>query len=85
MRKKIVAGIVVLGLLSSAVLNGCSGGEGPEQAAQTESGNPEKPYDGTTLTVLGFSAVTSRWKKSCLNLRKKLVFRWNLNSFPMTN
>ena len=58
MRKKIVAGIVVLGLLSSAVLNGCSGGEGPEQAAQTESGNPEKPYDGTTLTVLGFSAVT---------------------------
>ncbi|MFR3035481.1 MAG: hypothetical protein ACLTMW_06090, partial [Blautia hydrogenotrophica] len=58
MRKKIVAGIVVLGLLSGAVLNGCSGGEGPEQAAQTESGNAEKPYDGTTLTVLGFSAVT---------------------------
>ena len=43
MRKKIVAGIVILGLLSGAVLNGCSGGEGPEQAAQTERGNPEKP------------------------------------------
>lgn len=58
MRKKIVAGMVVLGLLSGAVLTGCSGGEGSEQETQTESGNSEKPYDGTTLTVLGFSAVT---------------------------
>lgn len=58
MRKKIVAGMVVLGLLSGAVLTGCSGGESSEQETQTESGNSEKPYDGTTLTVLGFSAVT---------------------------
>ena len=60
MRKKIVAGIVVLGLLSGAVLNGCSGGEGPEQAAQTESGNAEKPYDGTTLTCLLYTSPSPR-------------------------
>lgn len=59
MKRKLVSGMVILGLLASSLMCACGGSsDASGSSGQAETENAEKPYDGTTLTVLGFSAVT---------------------------
>ncbi len=63
MKRKMLSRILVLGMLAGSVLGGC--GNGSDDSGKTDS-DSEKPYEGTTLTVLGFSAV------ACSAMEEKL-------------
>lgn len=61
MKRRLVASMVMLSLVTGSVLCACGSGSESDSGSSTEEStqsDSEKPYEGTNLTVLGFSAVT---------------------------